>query len=54
MRLPFRIRFKESSVRCRKLVARIKVLYYNENKVVVRLPGSSTVERSAVNFITYR
>ena len=32
----------------------MKVLYYNENKVVFRLPGSSMVERSAVNFITIR
>jgi hypothetical protein len=49
MRLPFRIRFKESSVCCRKLVARMKGLYYNENKLVAWFPGSSMVERSAVN-----
>jgi hypothetical protein len=35
-------------VLCRKLVARMKLLC-NENKVVARFPGSSTVERSAVN-----
>ena len=33
----------------RTLVARTHFLYYNENKVVARLPGSSMVEHSAVN-----